>query len=721
MYVKKAIVGTLTGITLFSISCKQNPDQADANPNWDESNAFFAESTLPYQTADFEKIKNKDFKPAILEGMRRQVEAIDAITANTEAPTFDNTITALEKSSALLKRVSSVFHLLVGAHTNDEIKAINQELSPKFAAHNDGIYLNDALFQRVKQLHDQQASLGLTSEQARVLDVYYQEFVRSGANLKPEQKETLKQLNQELASLTTKFGDQLLAATKSGSVIFTKEELDGLSESELEAFKQADGTYAIPLNNTTQQPIAASLHKKESRKKLFDAGWNRTEKGDDNDTRETLITIAKKRAEKAELLGFKNYAEWSLQGSMAKKPDQAKKLMEQLSPYAVGSATQEAKEIQDLINKEADPFTLTAADWDYYAEKIREQKYALNLNEVKPYFEMNAVLEHGVFFMAEKLYGITFHERKDIPVWQEDVRVFEIFNEDKSPIGLFYVDFYARESKRGGAWMSNIVTQSKLLNQAPVVYNVCNYQKPAAGQPTLLSPDEVITMFHEFGHGLHGFLSDVTYPTVAGTSVSRDFVELPSQFHEHFAFLPEVLTNYAKHYKTGEVIPESLIAKMKAAQNFNIGYGLTEILSASLLDMEWHTISSTADIKDVATFEQEALAKYGINLTTVPPRYRSSFFNHVFGGGYAAGYYSYTWAETLDNDAFQWLMDNGGMNRKNGQIFRDKILSKGNTKPSDEMYREFRGKDATIDAYLKMKGFDQKTPFKNNNKLDAKI
>lgn len=721
MYVRKAIVGTLTGITLFSVSCKQKTDQVDVNPDWNENNAFYTESTLSYQAPDFEKIKNKDFKPAILEGMRRQVEAIDKITANTEAPTFENTIVSLEKSSALLDRVSSVFHLLVGAHTNEEIKAANQELSPKFAEHRDGIYLNDALFQKVKQLHDQQTSLSLTPEQARVLDVYYQDFIRSGANLKPEQKETLKKINQDLASLTTKFGDQLLAATQSGGIKFTKAELEGLSESALETFKQADGTYIIPLHNTTQQPITASLTNKASRQKLFEAGWNRTEKGDANDTQETLLAIAKKRAEKAELLGYKNYAEWSLQGSMANKPDQAKKLMDQLSPYAVGAANQEAKEIQDLINKEADPFTLTAADWDYYAEKIREQKYALNLNEVKPYFEMNAVLEKGVFYMAEKLYGITFKERKDIPVWQEDVRVFEIFNEDKSPIGLFYVDFYARESKRGGAWMSNLVTQSKLLNQAPVVYNVCNYQKPAAGQPTLLSPDDVITMFHEFGHGLHGFLSDVTYPSVAGTSVSRDFVELPSQFHEHFAFLPEVLTNYAKHYKTGEVIPASLIAKMKAAQNFNVGYGLTEILSASLLDMEWHTITSKTDIKDVATFEKQALAKYGIDLATVPPRYRSSFFNHVFGGGYAAGYYSYTWAETLDNDAFQWLLDNGGMTRKNGAIFREKILSKGNTKPSDVMYREFRGKDATIDAYLKMKGFTHKKPFNPTIKLDAKI
>jgi len=488
MYVKKAIVGTLTGISLFSVSCKQNSEQVNMNQEWNENNAFFAESTLPYQTADFNKIKNKDFKPAILEGMRRQVEAIDKITANKDVPTFDNTIVELEKSSALLERVSSVFHLLVGAHTNEELKAINNELSPLFAGHRDGIYLNDLLFQRVKLLHEKQASMDLTSEQARVLDVYYQDFIRSGANLKPEQKDKLKKLNQELASLVTKFGDQLLAATQSGGVRFTKEELKGLSEAELEAFKQADNSYLIPLHNTTQQTLTASLDNRASRQKLFEAGWNRTEKGDDNDTRETLITIAKKRAEKAELLGYRNYAEWSLQGSMANKPDQAKKLMDQLSPYAVGAAKQEAQEIQDLINKEADPFTLTAADWDYYAEKIREQKYALNLNEVKPYFEMNAVLEKGVFYMAEKLYGITFKERKDIPVWQEDVRVFEIFNEDNSAIGLFYVDFYARESKRGGAWMSNLVTQSKLLNQAPVVYNVCNYQKTCSRTTYFIIP-----------------------------------------------------------------------------------------------------------------------------------------------------------------------------------------------------------------------------------------
>ena len=717
MYVKQAMVSVLAGAAVFSVSCNGTKESTTEDSNWNEDNAFFNKSTLPYQTADFSKIKNSDFKPAILEGMRQQMEAIEAITSNTEEPTFENTIVALEKSGELLSRASSVFSILVGAHTNDEIKAINNELSPKFASHGDAIFLNDALFQKVKTLHDKKASLGLNSEQDRVLDVYYKRFERSGANLTAEQKEVLKKLNQELATLTTQFGDKLLAATKSGAVKFTKEELEGLSDSELEAFKQADGSYLVPLNNTTQQPIAASLVKKESRAKLFDAAYNRTEKGDDNDTQAILIDIAKKRAEKAELLGFKNYAEWSLQGSMANTPESAKKLMDQLSPYAVGAAKQEAKEIQDLINKEANPFTLTAADWDFYADKIRESKYALNLNEVKPYFEMNSVLENGIYYMAEKLYGITFKERKDIPVWQEDVRVFEIFDHDGKAIGLFYVDFYARESKRGGAWMSSIVSQSKLLDQAPVIYNVCNYQKPAAGQPTLLSPDEVITMFHEFGHGLHGFLSNVEYPSIAGTSVSRDFVELPSQFHEHFAFLPEVLKNYAKHYKTGEVIPDALIKKMKESANFNGGYGLTEILSASLLDMEWHTISSDTEIKDVKSFEEAALKKYGIDLATVPPRYRSSYFNHVFGGGYAAGYYSYTWAEVLDNDAFQYVMENGGMTRENGQKFRDHVLSKGNSQAPDAMYKGYRGKDATIDAYLKMKGFNQQFPSLNKSEF----
>lgn len=727
MNAKKAVLSVVAGASILSASCDKAKNDSEQSQVFDANNAFFEKSTLPYQTADFDKIKNKDFKPAILEGMRRQQEAIDVITANQDTPTFENTIEAMERSSELLDRVNAVYFLLIGAHTNDELKEINSELSPVFAQHSDAIYLNDALFQRIKTLHDNKASLNLNAEQERVLDVYYQNFEIAGANLSPEQKEQLKTLNKELASLTTKFGDQLLLATKQGGVTFTKEELDGLSDAELESLKQEDGTYVISINNTTQQPLLESLNNPETRKKLFDQAWSRAEKKDDkNNTTKTIVEIAQKRAQKAKLMGYDSYADWSLQTSMAKNPTNAIQILKDLTPYATEAANQELadlqaymKKVQDqnslqqseiktAVNQQQDPFTLTTADWDYYASKIRKEKYDLDQNEIKPYFEFNSVLENGVFFMATELYGITFKERKDIPVWQEDVKVYEIFNEDGTPVGLFYTDYYARDSKRGGAWMSSIVSQSKLLDNIPVIYNVGNFQKPAAGQPALLSLDNVITVFHEFGHALHGFFSDQTYPSLSGTRVSRDFVELPSQFHEHFAFDPAVLKNYAKHYETGEVIPEELLVKINNARNFNKGYNLSEVLGASLLDLEWHTLPADASIEDVNEFEKQALAKYGIDINTVPPRYRSSYFNHIFGGGYAAGYYSYKWAEVLDNDAYQWLLENGGITRENGDYFREKILSKGNSQPGDVLYKEFRGKDAEMDAYLQNAGFKTK-------------
>ncbi|TDS51593.1 M3 family metallopeptidase [Myroides indicus] len=704
MNLKRSSLGIVVGVLAFSTSC--NKAKEDAIPDWNSENAFFIESTLPYQTADFDKIKNKDFKPALLEGMRRQMEAINNIITNPEEPTFDNTLVELERSGALLDRVRSVFNLLIGAHTNDELKSINNELSPKFAAHSDAIYLNDQLFERIKKLHANKTSLNLNPEQERLLDVYYQKFEQAGANLNADNKENLKMLNQEIASLSTKFGDQLLAATKTGGVSFSEEELKGLSTEELNSIKQTNGSYLIPLSNTTQQPDLSILENRATREKLFKEAWIRAEKGDTNDTRETLIKLAKKRAEKAKLMGFGNYAEWSLQETMAKTPENAIQILKELSPYAVSTAKKEAKDIQELINKSGDPFTLTAADWNYYAEKIREEKYALNQSELKPYFELTAVLENGVFFMAQKLYGLSFKERTDIPVWQEDVKVYEIFNEDSSPLGLFYADYFQRDSKRGGAWMSNIVKQSKLFDQLPVIYNVGNFPKPAQDQPALLSLDNVVTVFHEFGHALHGFFANQTYPTLSGTNVARDFVEFPSQFHEHFVFEPSVLKNYAKHYQTGEVIPDELLEKIEKASNFNIGYDTAELLAASLIDMEWHTINPDIAIEDVAKFEQAALQKYGLDLPMVPSRYRSSYFSHIFGGGYAAGYYSYKWSEMLDFDAYEWLEENGGMTRKNGQILRDRVFSKGNSEPLDVLYKNFRGKDPSIQALLRYKGFN---------------
>lgn len=703
MYIKQTLMGVVAGASLFSISC--NDTSTSKTSGWDESNAFYKESTLPYKTVDFSKIKDSDFKPALEEGMRQQMEAVLAIANNEEAATFENTLVALEKSSSLLDRANRAFNVLTGAHTNKELQAISAELAPKFAAHRDAIYLNDALFQRIKTIHENSASLGLDSEDTRLIEVYYNNFISAGANLNEADKAKLKEINQELASLSNTFGEKLLAATKTGGVTFTAEELEGISESELESMKQGDNQYLVPLNNTTQQPIFPEMKNSDARLKLYKGAWSRAEKGDENDTRSTLLALAHKRAEKASLLGFANYAAWNLQSSMAKTPENGQKLLEQLSKYAVANAKEEQATIEELMKQEGNSNELTAADWDFYTEKIRNEKYALNQNELKPYFEMNSVLENGVFYMAKSLYGISFKERKDIPVWHEDVKVYELFNEDETPIGLFYADFYQRDSKRGGAWMSNIVGQSKLLDQQPVIYNVCNYIKPAAGQPTLLTQDNVVTMFHEFGHALHGFFAEQKYPTLSGTAVSRDFVEFPSQFHEHFAMMPEVLNNYAKHYKTGEVIPAELIDKLKQSQNFNKGYALTELMGASTIDLAWHTLSADAKIDNVDNFEIEALAKNGLNLATVPPRYRSSYFSHIFAGGYAAGYFSYQWAEMLDWDAFAWLEENGGMTRANGQYLRDRILSRGNSTSPDELYREFRGKNPAIDAFLHYKGF----------------
>lgn len=703
MYIKKVILSVAIGASLFSISCQDKL-------KWDETNAFFQESELPYHTADFSKIKNKDFKPALLEGMRQQNEAIERITSNTEGPTFANTIEALELSGNLLTRVSNVFYLLTGANTNDELIAINNELAPKFASHTDGIYLNDALFQRVKKLYNEKAGSGLEDEQLRLIDVYYERFEQAGANLNAADKEKLKQLNQAIASLTNSFSDKLLAATKAGSVSFTKEELKGLSEEELSSLPQKDGKYLLALSNTTQQPALSQLQLQETREKLFNQAWHRAEKKEANDTQTLVVEIAKKRAAKANLLGFNTYAAWSLQGTMAKNPDHVFKMLSTLSPYATEAASQEAIELKHIATDQGgDPsYVLKAADWSFYAEQLKEQKYALNQEELKPYFELERVLKEGVFFMAKYLYGISYIERTDIPVWHEDVKVYEFFNQDGSKLGLFYTDYFQRDSKQGGAWMSNIVEQSFLTNRLPVIYNVANFPKSADGKATLLSLDQVVTLFHEFGHTLHGLFASQKYPTLSGTNVSRDFVEFPSQFHEHFAFDPVILDNYAKHYQTGYVMPKEFTENIQATARFNKGYELTELLGAAILDMAWHSLSESSEIQNIEQFEIEALKKFNIDLATVPPRYRSTYFNHIFSGGYAAGYYSYKWSEMLDFDTYAWLMENGGITFENGTTLRKKLFSKGNTVPMDKLYSDFRGKEPSIEAYLHYSGFTKK-------------
>lgn len=698
MYIKKVIISVAIGASLFSISCKNDA-------KWDETNAFYEASNLPYQTADFSKIKNSDFKPALLEGMRQQNKAIQDITATTDEPTFANTMEALELSGLLLTRVSNVFYLLTSANTNSELIAINNELAPKFAAHEDGIYLNDALFGRVKKLYAERNQIGLAQEQIRLIEVYYERFEQAGANLSSTDKEKLKKINQEIATMTNSFSDKLLAATKAGSVPFSSEQLGGLSPETLASLKQENGKYTIALSNTTQQPISSQLQDASTRQHLFKASWERAEKKDKNDTQELVIAIAKKRAEKANLLGFDTYAAWSLQGTMAQTPDRVFEMLKTLNSHALEAATKEGQILQELMKQNGESAPLHAADWSYYAEKLKEEQYALNQEELKPYFELNKVLKDGVFYVAKYFYGLSFVERTDLPVWHEDVKVYEFFNQDGSQLGLFYTDYYQRDSKQGGAWMSNIVDQSYLTKQYPVVYNVANFAKPADGNPTLLSLDEVVTLFHEFGHALHGLFAEQKYPTLSGTNVSRDFVEFPSQFHEHFAFDPSILGNYARHYQTGYVMPKELEERIYASAGFNKGYDLTELLGATILDLAWHSIDANTTITDIHQFETEALKKYNIYSETVPPRYRSTYFSHIFGGGYAAGYYSYKWSQMIDYDAYAWMIEHGGISLENGTIMRKKLFSKGNTIPLDKLYRDFREKDPTIDAYLQYAGF----------------
>lgn len=638
-----------------------------------ESNPFYAPSKLPFQAPDFSKIKDGDFKPALEAGMKAQLEEVKKISENTETPTFENTILALEKSGQLLSRVNHVFNLLTGANTNPELQKVQEEEAPKLTETNDAIYLDTKLFKRVDAVYQQREQFKLDPESKRLVEIYYQRFELAGAKLSEADKEKLKALNKEESTLSTKFTNQLLAAGKD-------------------------------LQNTTQQPALQDMADRPARQKLFESSWNRAEKGDKNDTRKIISRIAQIRAAQAQLLGYKNYAAWKLQDQMAKTPEAVESFFQQLVPAATAKAKAEAKDIQALIDQQKGGFKLAPWDWNFYAEQVRKAKYNLDENEIKPYFELNKVLEKGVFFAANQLYGISFKERKDLPVYQEDVRVFDVLDKDGSQIGLFYCDYFKRDNKNGGAWMSNMVEQSKLLGTKPVIYNVCNFTKPAKGQPALLSFDDVITMFHEFGHGLHGLFANQQYVSISGTNVARDYVEFPSQFNEHWATDPKVLKNYALHYKTGAVMPQALLDKIKKAGTFNEGYAFTEALAAAALDMQWHTLPASAPLQDVDKFETDALNKTKLNLAEVPPRYRSSYFLHIWSNGYAAGYYAYSWTSMLENDAYSWFQENGGLTRANGQRFRDLILSKGNTEEYGKMFRNFRGHEPDIKPMLKKRG-----------------
>jgi peptidyl-dipeptidase Dcp len=700
-------------IILLALSaCNQNKSStAGAGTGFSSANPFYEASKLPFQAPDFTKIKNGDFKPAMEEGMKQLLAETQKIADNAEAPTFDNTIVAIEKSGQLLRRVYNVFSLLTGANTNPELQKVQEEEAPKFAATNDGIYLNTKLFKRVEALYNQRRQLKLDAESLRLLEYYYQRFELAGAKLSDADKDKLKKLNQEEAGLGAKFTNQLLAAAKDGALIVDKkEDLAGLSQGTLDAAAQNaeaakhKGKWLIALQNTTQQPDLQSLSNRATRQKLFEASWNRAEKNDANDTRKGIARIAEIRAAQAALLGFKNYAEWKLKDQMAQTPEAVQTFLGKLVPAATGKALQEAGEIQKVIDAQKGGFKLQPWDWDFYAEQVRKAKYDLDESQVKPYFVLDKVLQSGVFYAANQLYGLTFKERKDLPVYQADVRVFDVIDKDGSQIGLFYCDYFKRDNKSGGAWMSNLVDQSTLLGTKPVIYNVCNFTKPAPGQPALISFDDVITMFHEFGHGLHGLFANQKYASISGASVARDFVEFPSQFNEHWASDPKVFNNYALHYQTGKPMPQALLNKIQKAATFNQGYAFTEALSAAELDMQWHTLPAGSELQDVDKFEAAALKSTGLNLSQVPPRYRSSYFLHIWSNGYAAGYYAYSWTSMLENDVYSWFQENGGLTRANGQRFRDMILSRGNTESYNKMFRDFRGHEPDIKPMLKKRG-----------------
>lgn len=701
-----------TGMAVMALlafaACKNNQNAKNTTTH---ENPFMQASSLPFEAPPFDKIDTSDFLPAFEQGMQEHLDEIKKIANDTAAPTFENTLVAMEKSGQLLDRVQQVFDLLTGANTNPALQKIQEKVSPELAAHFDEIYLNSKLFGRIKTIYDRREQLNLDPESLRLVTYYYNRFVRAGANLSKEDKTKLKSINTRLASLGTQFTNKLLAAAKAGALVVDDTALlSGLSTGQLKTAKQnaknrdlAD-KWVLPLQNTTQQPLLQSLNNRETRIKLFQHSWTRAEKGDSNDTRATIKEMAHLRAEKAKLLGFPNYAAWKLQNQMAKTPQAVEDFLARLIGPATAKARKEAAALQEIIDGENGSFKLLPSDWNYYAEILRKKKYDLNEDAVKPYFELNNVLENGVFYAANQLYGITFKERHDLPVWQKDVRVFELFDKDSTAIGLFYCDYFKRDNKGGGAWMSNLVNQSELLHQKPVIYNVCNFPKPAPGEPALLTFDDVTTMFHEFGHALHGFFASQQYPSLSGTSVARDFVEFPSQFNEHWSLNPKILKHYAVHYKTGKPMPEELIAKIKKAATFNQGYMLTELLAAASLDMQWHTLSASEEVKNVDSFELHALEKTGVYLKNVPPRYRSSYFMHIWGNGYSAGYYAYLWTEMLSDDAFAWFQKHGGMTRENGQRFRDMILSQGNTKDLATIYREFTGHDPEIEAMLEDRG-----------------
>lgn len=675
-------------------------------------NPFAQSSSLALQAPPFDVIRGEHYLPAFMAGIKEQLAEMRAIAGQSDAPTFDNTIDPFERSGALLTRVEQVFSNLTSANTNKHLQNIQTELAPLLAAHSDNILLNRQLFERIEELYESRESLELNSEQQEVLRRHYEDFVRAGAKLPAEQQNRIRSLNEQLSTLQTTFRNNLLEATKERAVIVDDvTELDGLTDAQIAAAAEKakgrgdDGQYVLEITNTTRVPILKSLNNRALRRRVWESSANRAlGQNGGIDNRGLVLEIAQLRAERAKLLGFENHAAYKLQNQMAKTPEAARKMLTDLVPGVVARVNQEADDLQAMMKELGANHELEPWDWEYYTEKVRKARFDVDEAEVKPYFEMNNVLEKGVFFTMEKLFGIRFRERNDLPVYHREVRVFDVLDADGSQIGLFYIDFFSRDAKRGGAWMSAYVRQSALLQQKPVIVNVLNNPKPAEGETALISFDNVTTMFHEMGHAVHGLFSDVTYPSVSGTATPRDFVEFPSTFEEDWAIQPDILRNYARHHETGDRIPAELLNKVIQASKFNQGFDTLEYLAAAILDLEWHTLSEDEIPDDIEAFESATLKKYGIDIPAVPPRYRTAYFAHIWGGGYSAAYYAYIWSEVLAADAFAHMLSSGGATRENGHGFRKEVLSRGSSRDPMKSYRTWRGMGPTIDALLIRRG-----------------
>ncbi|QPC97772.1 M3 family metallopeptidase [Qipengyuania soli] len=718
----KAHILATAAVAALLAGCTTTPGgevETMAQASIPEGTGYFAsDSTLPFKAPDFTKITEDDYVPAFDQGMAIHSAEIQAIIDNPEAPTFENTIVALEKSGQMLNRVATVFFALTGSNTTDRLDAINTEISPKLTAHGDSITLNPALFARVKAVYDNRAAMSMTREDAKLLEDTYEGMVHAGALLTDAQRERVKAINTELSEVTTEFGLAARSAMADQPLIVdTKAELAGLSEADIKAAadlateKGHPGKFAIALQNTTQQPLLPTLTNRATREKLFQLSFHRADGQRAKDTRMMVAKIAKLRAEKAALFGEPDWATYAMWDRMAEKPKTALDFMEQMVPALAATQRREAEVLNAAIKKDGGNYTVKPWDWYRYANKVKAERYSLDEDAMSEYFQMDKVLEDGVFYAAGKLYGLRFERRTDLPVYHPDVWTYTVFDRDGSELGVFYFDPFQRPSKRGGAWMSNFVDQSKLWNNKPVIYNVLNIPKAPEGEVQLVSFDNVNTMFHEFGHALHGFFASQMYPSLSGTATARDFVEYPSQVNEVWATYPEVLANYAKHYKTGAPIPQSMIDKIEEASKFNQGYDFGEVVAAALLDMKWSALSpaeaAAIDTPEkVDAFERKSLEDLGLEIDLVPPRYRSTYFNHIFSSpsGYSAGYYSYLWTEMLDRDSRKWFMDNGGLTRANGDHYRATVISQGGTMDYFEMFRNFAGRNPDVTPMLEARG-----------------